>query len=97
MKSRKYYTYILTNRHCTVLYIGMTGDLVRRIWQHRQKKVKGFTRRYNVNRLIYFEEYGRVERAIDREKQLKGWSRPKKEALIEKLNPEWRDLYEEIL
>ena len=97
MNRRKYYIYILTNRHHTVLYIGVTGNLVKRIWQHKQKEIEGFTKRYNVNRLIYFEEYQWVYDAIEREKQLKGWTRKKKENLIEKLNPDWFDLFEEII
>lgn len=95
---KQYYVYILTNhpRH-TVLYIGVTGDIVKRVWQHKQQLVEGFTKRYNVDKPVYVEEYNDVQNAIGREKQLKGWTRKKKEALINRQNPQWKDLYEELL
>lgn len=92
-----YHMYIMTNRYNTVLYTGITGDLINRGWQHRNRLVEGFTRRYNLTRLVYLEEYRNPEEAIAREKQIKGWSRKKKEVLINRMNPEWRDLYPELL
>jgi putative endonuclease len=91
-----YYVYILasTNR---VLYIGMTNDLLFRIGQHKQRLIPGFTKRYNVERLVYYEHTHDVQAAIAREKQIKGWVRKKKVSLIESLNPEWVDLYPELL
>ena len=88
---REYYVYIMASRR-RVLYVGVTNDLARRVDEHKQKKNAGFTARYNVNRLVYFEEYGDIREAIAREKQIKSWRRSKKVALIELLNPKWRDL-----
>ena len=93
---RAYWVYILTNRPGGTLYVGVTNHLTRRVWEHRQKAVPGFTQKYNLTRLVYFEETSDVRSAIAREKQLKGWLRAKKVALIEGVNPEWRDLYEDI-
>jgi len=87
----RYTVYILTNRSGT-LYIGMTNDLPRRIAEHKAGRGSAFTSQYNIDRLIYVEETGDVREAIAREKQLKGWSRAKKIALIESVNPEWKDL-----
>ncbi len=87
--------YLLASRS-RVLYIGITRELKSRVYQHRIKVVRGFTARYNVNRLVYFELFNEPIVAIEREKQLKGWVRAKKVALIESMNPEWRDLYDEI-
>ena len=86
-----YYVYILTNRSKT-LYTGTTNDLHRRWYEHKQKLIPGFTQKYNINRLVYYEETSDVREAIAREKQIKGWLRSKKLALIESKNPEWRDL-----
>lgn len=86
-----YSVYILTNRSRT-LYTGVTGNLVRRLHQHRAKLVEGFTKRYNITRLAYYESTSDVRVALEREKQLKRWSRQKKIQLIESLNPEWADL-----
>jgi putative endonuclease len=88
-----YYVYIMTNRSGT-LYIGMTNDLVRRVYQHKKKLVVGFTERYSINRLIYYEETNDVGVAQTRERQLKGWLRSKKIALVKSMNPEWKDLSE---
>lgn len=93
MEIHLYYTYILTNKNQTVLYTGVTNDLVRRCFEHKNKLVKGFTEKYNVDKLIYFEVFDFVDFAIKREKQLKGYSRIKKIDLINKMNPEWKDLY----
>ena len=87
-----YYVYILSNWDDSVLYIGVTSDLKRRLYEHRNHLVDGFTARYNVHKLVYFEYTNDVRSAIDREKQLKGWRRDKKNALISKANPEWIDL-----
>ena len=78
------------------MYVGMTNDLVRRIYEHKTKAVEGFTEKYNVNRLVYFEETSDVYAAITREKQIKKWRREKKDALVIDRNPEWRDLSEEL-
>ena len=93
-----YYVYILTNKHKTVLYIGVTNDLIRRVYEHKNHLDKGsFTDRYNVEYLVYFETTNNPEAAIQREKQLKGLSRKKKEILITSQNPQWQDLYEQVL
>ncbi|MBQ8394274.1 MAG: GIY-YIG nuclease family protein [Clostridia bacterium] len=90
-----YYVYILTNKRNTVLYTGVTNNLERRLYEHKNKMVEGFTAKYNVNKLVYYEETGEVVSALTREKQIKGWLRIKKEALINTVNPEWKDLSEE--
>jgi len=90
---RTYYIYILTNKSGT-LYTGVTGNLKRRVWQHKTKEVKGFTRKYNIDKLIYYETFGDVWSAIAREKQIKGWVRRRKLELIGSMNAEWRDLSE---
>lgn len=92
MGDRQYFVYILTNDRKTVLYVGVTNDLIRRTYEHRMHLVSGFTSRYNVRTLVYFECCGDVNAAIAREKQLKGGSRQQKIALIESRNSEWRDL-----
>jgi len=86
------FVYILTNERHTTLYIGVTNNLEARLWQHQNGKGSGFTRPYNLTVLIYFETYPGPESAIAREKQLKGWNRKKKEALIARVNPKWKDL-----
>jgi putative endonuclease len=88
---RRYFVYILASRS-RVLYIGVTGDLLRRVRQHKQLQGSEFTTRYRVNRLVHFEETDYVFAALEREKQIKGWRREKKIALIEGINPAWRDL-----
>ena len=87
-----YYVYILTNWDDSVLYIGVTGNLTKRLYEHRNHLTDGFTKKYNVHKLVYFEQTTDVNSAIAREKQLKGWTRAKKLALISKTNPEWIDL-----
>ena len=89
--------YVLASRPDGVLYIGVTSDLPKRVWEHKEHLVRGFTRRYNVTRLVYFEVFADMYSAISREKQLKAGSRAKKVALIEKLNPDWEDLYDQIV
>jgi putative endonuclease len=91
MRTRSFFVYIVASPS-RVLYVGVTGDIQRRISEHREKLVPGFTAKYNATRLVYFEEYDRADQAIIREKQLKRWARPKKVALIERANPKWRDL-----
>ena len=88
---KKYYVYIMTNRSRT-LYTGMTSDLKRRVYEHKHKLMPGFTSKYNITQLMYFEETTDVKAAIAREKQIKGWVRAKKIALIESINPDWQDL-----
>ena len=91
---KTYYVYLLANYSNTTLYTGVTSDLVRRIYEHKNKIITGFTSKYNVNKLVYFEETGDVNAALKREKQIKGWLRAKKERLIESKNKAWRDLSE---
>jgi putative endonuclease len=91
-----YYVYIMTNKNNTVLYTGITNDLKRRVYEHKEKLVEGFTKKHNINKLVYYEIFEGVELAILREKQIKGGSRAKKIKLIENMNPHWRDLYEEF-
>ena len=90
-----YYVYVLASSTGT-LYVGMTSDLVRRIYEHKQKLIPGFTVKYGVDRLVYFEHTHDVTAAIAREKQIKGWNRKKKLALVAMKNPDWRDLAEDI-
>jgi putative endonuclease len=94
---KQYYIYILTNQYHTVFYVGVTNNLIRRVYEHKNKLVKGFTAKYNINKLIYYEVFSDVRDAIYREKQIKSWSRKKKIEMVEKFNPEWKDLYEEII
>ena len=89
--------YILANRPHGTLYVGVTSDLVARVWQHKNKALDGFTKKYGVHQLVWFEQHATMEAAILREKQLKAGSRVKKIALIEVANPEWKDLYDGIL
>ncbi|RJR41468.1 MAG: GIY-YIG nuclease family protein [Deltaproteobacteria bacterium] len=91
---RQYSVYILTNKSGT-LYVGVTNDLERRMSEHKNALVEGFTKKYKINRLMYYETYNDVHDAIDREKQIKGWRRDKKIALIEEDNPRWQDLSED--
>ncbi len=91
---KHYYVYIVTNSSKT-LYIGVTNNLQRRMYEHKQHLVAGFTSRYHITRLVYFEETSEVYAALAREKQIKGWVRAKKMALIESINPEWRDVSED--
>ncbi|MBI3788707.1 MAG: GIY-YIG nuclease family protein [Ignavibacteriales bacterium] len=93
---KHFYVYILTNEHNKVLYTGVTNDLKGRIHQHKEKTVKGFAKRYNVSKLVYYEVAEDAYNAIAREKQIKAGSRAKKISLVNSINPEWRDLYDEI-
>ncbi|MDE2366488.1 MAG: GIY-YIG nuclease family protein [Betaproteobacteria bacterium] len=89
--------YILASKRNGTLYIGVTSDLVKRVWEHKHDLVEGFTRKYGVHKLVYFEMHHEITEAIRREKQLKKWNRAWKIELIEKANPEWRDLWQEIV
>ena len=92
---KQYCVYIMTNNSRT-LYIGVTSKLKDRVWQHKNKLVEGFTKKYNIDKLVYYEQTQDIYSAIAREKQLKGWTRKKKINLIEKENPDWLDLYDEL-
>lgn len=91
-KVKLYYTYIMTNGRRTVLYTGMTNDIGTRVWQHKNKAVHGFTTKYNCDRLVWFTDFTEVTDAIAAEKRIKGWTRARKVAMIEEVNPEWDDL-----
>ena len=94
--SLQYYVYLLTNKRNKVIYTGLTNDLKKRIYEHKEKLSNGFTKKYNVEKLVYFEIFEDVYYAISREKQIKSWKRKSKLELIKKSNPLWRDLYEEL-
>ena len=96
MEARSFYVYILASRIGGTLYIGVTNDLIRRVAEQRLKSVEGFTKKYEVDRLVYFEQFDDAENAIRREKQLKKYNRAWKVRLIEQLNPNWDDLYPSI-
>ena len=96
MNGRQYYVYILASRYNRTLYIGVTGDLIKRIYEHKNDVVEGFTKKYKVHVLVYFEVHEDVNEAILREKQLKRWNRAWKVELIERDNPHWEDLYPEM-
>ena len=89
-----YYVYILTNNFNTIMYIGVTNDLRRRLNEHKTEQIEGFTKKYHIHKLVYFEEYSDIDDAIEREKQLKRWVRRKKDFLVETQNPNWDDLGE---
>ena len=92
MMDHNYYVYILTNWNDTVMYIGVTNDLERRLYEHKHALVDGFTKKYNVNKLVYYERGTNVYAALEREKEIKKWRREKKNSLVMTMNPEWRDL-----
>jgi len=96
MLGNQYYIYILTTAGNTALYTGVTNDLIRRVYEHKNNIVKGFTKRYNVHKLVYYETGDNILAVIEREKQIKSWVRKKKVALINAFNPDWHDLYNEI-
>jgi putative endonuclease len=93
---KQYYVYIMTNKRNTTLYTGVTGDLIRRCYEHREKLTDGFTKKYNLTKLVYYEIFDDIENAISWEKQIKAGSRQKKLQLIKGMNAEWKDLYEEL-
>ena len=92
----KYYVYILANKINTVLYVGVTNNLVRRVFEHKEKQIDGFTKKYQINKLVYFEQTTSSIEAITREKQLKRWRREKKDSLVKSKNPDFIDLYDSI-
>ena len=92
--SEQYYIYIITNQYNTVLYTGVSNDLIRRVYEHKEKLIAGFTKKYNVNKLVYYEIFTDINSAITREKQIKAGSRQKKIDLVNSMNPQWCDLYE---
>jgi len=94
--TRSYYVYLLASRRKGTVYVGVTNDLAKRVWQHKQGLVEGFTKRYGVRTLVWYEQTESIEAAIVREKQIKNWNRDWKIELIEASNPEWKDLYEQI-
>jgi len=96
MSEKTYYVYLLTNKSNKVIYTGVTNNLERRLYEHTNKLVEGFTKKYNVHKLVYFEETSDIQAALEREKQIKGWVRIKKNNLIETMNPDWRDLCGEL-
>ncbi len=97
MHTNQYCVYIMANKHKTTLYTGVTNNLIRRVIEHKEHRTKGFTDRYNVIFLVYFEITNDIETAILREKQIKGGSRSKKIELIERMNPEWKDLFQDLM
>jgi len=94
--NKQFYVYMLASKLNGTLYIGRTSNLVQRIWQHKNKMLEGFTRKYNVNKLVYYEVHPNAESAITREKQMKKWRRSWKIRLIKEKNPDWKDLYDDI-
>jgi len=96
MRDHNYFVYMTSNKNNTVVYTGVTNNLARRIYEHKNKLNRGFTSRYNVDKLVYFEHFVDINYAIAREKQIKAGSRKKKEELICSMNPEWKDLYDEL-
>ncbi len=93
---KSYFVYILSNKTHTVFYTGVTNNLTRRVYEHKSKTIIGFTQRYNINKLLYFEAHSDIRVALNREKQIKDYRREKKFKLINELNAEWKDLYLEI-
>ena len=96
MRPRQYYVYILTNRRDGVMYTGMTNDLKRRVFEHKRQEGGGFAKRYNIDRLVYFEVFSDPQSAIVREKQIKAGPRWRKVELVQGVNPQWQDLYNEL-
>jgi len=97
MKSNSYWVYILSSHRNGTLYVGITNDLIKRVWEHKNKCVEGFTNKYEIHHLVYYEFHENPESAITREKQIKKWRRLWKLKLIEEKNPMWKDLYNDIL
>ena len=93
---KNFFVYIMTNKNNTVLYTGVTNNLIRRVYEHKEKLIEGFTKKYNCSKLVWYEIYNDSYNAIAREKQIKAGSRKKKIDLIKSMNPEWKDLYDEI-
>lgn len=97
MKTNQYYVYIITNYLNNVLYVGVSGNLTRRIFEHKNKLIPGFSSRYNLNKLVFFEAFNTPEEAISAEKKIKGWLRIKKIQLIKSINPSWNDLSDDFI
>ena len=97
MDEQHYFVYILTNYNCTTLYVGVTSDIIQRVYRHKSKIVDGFSKRYNLNKLVYFEQFISIEEAIKREKYIKGKKRSYKKELINSTNPQWDDLYYKLI
>ena len=97
MTEKAYYVYLLTNWNNKVMYVGITNNLERRIYEHKEKVLKGFTEKYNVNKLVYYEQTSDIVGALNREKEIKKWRREKKNRLVVNTNPLWRDLSEDFL
>jgi putative endonuclease len=93
IRMKSYYIYILTNKNNSVIYVGITNDIVRRIWEHKSKMIEGFTKKYNIDKLVYYEKFDDPNSAIAREKQLKAGSRKKKLDLTNSFNKDWKDLF----
>jgi putative endonuclease len=96
LKNHNYYIYILSNWNNKVIYVGMTNDLERRVWGHKNKTIEGFSKKYNLNKLVYYEYTNDINAAISREKEIKKWRREKKNKLIESINSEWKDLADKL-
>jgi len=94
---KQFHAYLLASKRNGTLYVGVTSDLIKRVWEHKNHLVDGFTKKYKVNKLVYFEKHDNPEHAIAREKRLKKWNRAWKIRLIEKNNPDWTDLYDSLL
>jgi len=94
--NKSFYVYILASKRCGTFYVGVTSDLPKRIWEHKNKLVEGFTQKYDVTNLVYYEVHENADSAIHREKRLKRWDRKWKIELIQKENPDWQDLYEQL-
>ena len=97
MVNKQYYVYVMASKRDGMLYIGVTSNLIKRVYEHKNDLVDGFTNKYHIHNLVYFEVAEDIRTAISREKQLKKWNRAWKEALIDKSNPEWRDLYCDLI
>ena len=97
MSEKYYYVYVLANKRRGTTYVGVTSNLVQRVWQHKDEQVEGFTKRYGIKMLVWFEQHENVEQAILREKQIKNWNRTWEIELVESFNQEWHDLYETII
>ena len=94
---KSYYVYILTNKNNRVFYVGVTSNMIKRAYEHKNKLIEGFSSKYNLSKLVYFEDTASVETALEREKKLKKWRRDFKINLISKTNPDWHDLYDDIV
>ena len=95
-QEKVFHVYILAKARNSTFYVGVTSDLVKRVWQHKNELADGFTKKYGIKTLVYYEEHGSAEQAFIREKQLKKWNRPWKMRIIEEMNPNWEDLYDKI-